>query len=83
MLYVNFFKNLDFFRPQVEAASSPEKLASTHQTSHCHIWEDFQGQGLPHDWVEVQAEEFMHCYSVPEHNIHKCLMQYFNNRLSV
>lgn len=37
MLYVNFFKNLDFFGSQVEAASSPEKLASTHQTSHCHI----------------------------------------------
>jgi hypothetical protein len=51
MFHANFIKKLDFFGPQVEAASSSEKLASTHQTSHCHISGDFQGQGLPHDCV--------------------------------
>jgi len=83
MLYVDCFKNFVFFGPQVEAASSPEKLASTHQTSHCHISEDFQGQGLPHDCIAVQTEEFMQCYSILEHNTHTYLMQYFNNRLTV
>jgi len=74
MFYVDCFKNFVFFGPQVEAASSPQKLASTHQTSYCHISEDFKGQGLSHDCVEVQTEEFMQCYSILEHNTHK----YFN-----